>query len=78
MWGLDNAVAGTIAVDDRQWIEIRNRLSVDLPLAGLYIQIKSGRPGNSAIPKADVATKLNAMDNLSSRSARYNRAGLDE
>ena len=59
MWGLDNAEAGEAAVDDRQWIEIHNRLSVDLPLAGLFIHIKSGRPGNSAIPKADVPTKLN-------------------
>ena len=49
-------------MDDRQWIEIHNRLSVPLPLAGLYIHIKSGRPGDSAISKADVATKLKAAD----------------
>ena len=60
MWGLDNAVAGQSAVDDRQWIEIHNRRNVPLPVAGLLIHIKSGRPGSSAISKDDVPTKLNA------------------
>ena len=56
---LDNSVAGEEGVVNRQWIEIHNRLSVPLPLAGLSIHIKSGRPGDDQISKADVATKLN-------------------
>ena len=56
MWGLDNATAGAPTVDDRQWIEIHNRLSVDLPVAGLIIHIKSGRPGVDQISKDDVPT----------------------
>ena len=54
MWGLDNAAAGTETVDGQQWIEIHNTLSVDLPLDGLYIHIKSGRPGADQISKDDV------------------------
>lgn len=35
MWGLDNSTAGSGDEENRQWIEIHNRLSVELPINGL-------------------------------------------
>ena len=54
MWALDNSQAGTDAVDNRQWIEIHNRLGHPLPTTGFILHIKSGRPGSDQISKDDV------------------------
>ena len=62
MWALDNSQAGTDDVDNRQWIEIHNRLDYPLPTTGLILHIKSGRPGSTQISKNDVEAMVGDND----------------